>query len=155
MQTVSTHLHSWWIYISVAMSRTWISGTNPWGMWPYRPLPNSCHWRIQFQTSCCRLSDVIALACACCRATTWSYGSGFIWVGGCGCYVFPVFGNDALVEVDVYIHTELFIIFRAMVSTPQKNTPNSHWDFTLDVKHQRVKQIGNTTSFSRWSVVEW
>ena len=25
----STHLHSWWIYISVAMSRTWISGTNP------------------------------------------------------------------------------------------------------------------------------
>ena len=40
---------------------------------------------------------------------------------------FPVFGNDALVEVDVYIHTELFIIFRAMVSTPQKK----HTQFTL------------------------
>ena len=47
--------------------------------------------------------------------------------GGCGCYVFPVFGNDALVEVDVYIHTELFIIFRAMVSTP----PKKHTQFTL------------------------
>lgn len=114
---------------SVAMSRNCVPYLVPISEAcdPTVPWPNSYHWRNP-------VSDLI-------RAK-WRNSLGMcllsghhlvIWERiyltelGCWCYVFPVFGNDALVEVDVYIHTELFIIFRAMVSTP----PKKHTQLTL------------------------
>ena len=116
---------------------------------PTVPWPNSYHWRnpvsdlirAKWRNSLgmCLLSGYHLVIWERIYLTEWG-------VGRC-CYVFPVFGNDALVEVDVYIHTELFIIFSAMVSTPPQK---KHTQFTLGLyfgcQTPKSEQIENTSS---------